>query len=133
RVATPDPWIESVDVAGDELLAVTAAGLARGPLAGPLSPVAGGEELVSGVVHRGALFGCDGRAPAVYRLDLAGRAAEEVLPSPPRRLLASGGELFADTALGLCRRAEGRWTVVRQRRLVLPGSAHVSALAWLGS
>jgi len=130
---TPDVWVESVGLAGDDVVAVTAAGVARGRAAGPLLPMTGGGDLVSGVVHGGVFYGVDGRAPAVVRLDGSGRASEELLPAPPRRLLVAEDQLFADTPLGVCRRGASGWTLVRRRPPALPGSGHVGALALLGS
>jgi hypothetical protein len=130
---TPDVWVESVGLAGDDVMAVTAAGVARGRAAGPLLPMTGGGDLVSGVVHGGGVYGVDGRAPAVVRLDGSGRASEELLPAPPRRLLVAEDQLFADTPLGVCRRGASGWTLVRRRPPALPGSGHVGALAQLGS
>jgi hypothetical protein len=46
-LAAPDPWIEWVGLCGADLWVVSAAGLARGALGGPLAPVPGGEEAVS--------------------------------------------------------------------------------------
>jgi len=133
RIETPDPWIESVALAGEQLIAVTAAGLARGSLAGPLALVAGSEDVVGGVFHEGSFYAIDGRAAAVSRHDVtSARVAEELLPAIPRRLMASGGVLFADTAAGLYRRESGRWMPLRGRPAALPASAHVGALGWLG-
>jgi hypothetical protein len=132
RIETPDSWVESVAVTEGGVFAVTAAGLAKGPLAGPLEAVAGGEDVIAGVVHDGGFYGIDGRAAAVSRRDVTtGRIAEEVLPATPRRVLSTRGGLLADTAAGLCRRDAGRWILLPRRTPVLPASGHVGALAWL--
>jgi hypothetical protein len=132
-LATPDNWVESVAVMDENVVVVTAAGLARGPLAGPLVPVAGGEEVVSGVVHEGKFHAIDGNSPALLRLDATGAVSEEVLPETPRRLFTSRTSLLADTASGVYSRGALGWKRVRPRPPSLPGSAHVNALAPLGS
>jgi ligand-binding sensor domain-containing protein len=47
--------------------------------------------------------------------------------------MSAGGVLFVDTDAGLYRREQGGFVPVRERPAALPpGSAHVTALAWLG-
>ncbi|MCL4807227.1 MAG: hypothetical protein KJ062_05445, partial [Thermoanaerobaculia bacterium] len=56
-VGTPDPWVESVAVLGDDLWVATAAGAARGPLdAARLSAYARGADATAGVRWEGALW-----------------------------------------------------------------------------
>jgi hypothetical protein len=132
-LATPDPWIEAVGLEGGSVVVVTAVGLARGPIDASLAPVAGGETIVSAVLQGGVLYGIGKETPAVLRLDADGRRSEEVLPAEPVRLMVAGDTIFADTAAGLCRRGPDGWRLVRRRDAALPGTAHVGALAWLGS
>ena len=131
-LATPDTWVESVALMDENLVVVTAAGLARGPLGGTVVPVSGGEEVISGVLHEGRFLGVDGTSPGLLRLDASGKISEEVLPEVPRRLLSSKASLFADTASGIYARGALGWKLVRPRPPSLPGSAHVSALAHMG-
>jgi hypothetical protein len=132
RLETPDPWVESVHLTGDEAWAVTAVGLARGPAGGPLSAVEWGGDVVAGCLHDGSFYGVDGLAAAVSRRGVSGgHRAEELLPAVPRRLFSDNGTLFADTNQGLCRREKGRWSLVGGGPPALPLSGHVSALATL--
>lgn len=131
ELATPDPWIESIALDGDELWVVTAAGLAHGLVDGALAPVTNGADVVSGVVSGGAFLGL-GEPPAasLRRLDPRGRGSEEPLPAPTRRLLSAQGELFADTEAGLFHREPTGWRRVRPAGDALPSkSGHVGALA----
>jgi hypothetical protein len=130
-VQTPDPWIETVAISGDETVMLTASGLARGPL-GAIRPVSGALEAASLALHEGAAYTIDGRSPVVRRL-ADGRTHEELLPSTPRRLLTAGGTLFADSEAGLFTRSARGWELLRARDRSLPGSAHVGALAWFRS
>lgn len=133
EIATKDPWIETVEILGGELLAVTATGLESGAPNGPLAAVAGGEDVVSGVVHEGRFYALTDAPAAVRRFDGSGRFVEVVLPATPRRLMTSGGILFVDTDQGLYRRDPGGFALVRPRRDALPpGPSHVTALARLG-
>jgi hypothetical protein len=129
-LATPDAWIESLALEGDELWVVTAAGLAHGRLDGTLAPVTGGDDVVTGVASGGAFLAL-GEPPttALRRLDARGRGGEEPLPAPTRRLLTAQGELFADTEAGLFHREAAGWRRVRAAGDALPSkSAHVGAL-----
>jgi ligand-binding sensor domain-containing protein len=130
-VRTPDPWIESVAVAGDTLFVVTAAGLARGPREGPLEPVRGGETIVQATWHDGRLWAvADPPANALRVLEADGSVRDELLPCAVRRAVSASGLLFADTAEGLARRNPDGWQPVAAQRAALPpGSAHVTALA----
>ena len=135
RLQTSDPWIDGVALLGGEAWAVTPAGLLRGDVRGesPLSPVAGGEDVVSGVAVDGVFYGLDTAEGSVVRRFSGGRLSEDLLPSPARRLLASGGLLFADTADGLYRREAGGWKRAAPRAATLPpGPSHVTSLAFLG-
>jgi hypothetical protein len=134
RLGTPDPWVESLGLVDDELVVVTAAGLARGRLGTLLLAEASGGDVAQGVVHDGRFWGT--AAPpldVVLRFDPAGRRVEERLPAIVRRVMAAGGELFADTDDGLFRREASGWRRAVPRPKALPaGEAHVGALAWLG-
>ncbi len=130
-VETPDPWVESVALAGETAFAVTAAGLARGPGDGPLQALRGGEDVAQAVWHGGKLWTVsDPATNAVRVLAPDGTTGDEPLPSQVRRLMSASGILFADTAEGLLRRDPDGWRLVLPRRGTLPpGSAHVTALA----
>jgi hypothetical protein len=135
RLETPDAWVDDVALQGKDVLAVTAAGLARGAGDGsaPLQPVAAGDDLVSGVATGGAFYGLDASEPSRVRRIADGRVSEEILPSAARRLLLADGTLFADTAIGLLRREAGSWKPAAPRPAALPpGPVHVTALALLG-
>jgi len=141
RLETPEPWVESAALVGSEALVVTAAGLVGGPWdgSGPLRPVAGGDDLSSGVLEGEALYGLGGTDATRVRRIASGRVFEEILPSPARRLLLADGAaagspaLFADTEEGLLRREAGGWKTAAPKPAALPpGPAHVTALAWLG-
>lgn len=132
RVETPEAWIESAVVVDGELVVASAAGLARGPFAGPLAPVTGGEALVQGAVHEGRFVGVrEPRAAAVVHLDPTGRLTEELVPALARRVLSTGGALFVDTDAGLYVRERSGWTLARPRgpSALPPGGAHITALA----
>jgi len=134
-LATPDPWIDDVALAGADVFAVTPSGLMRGdPRGTELLPVAAGGDVVSGVGLDGAFRGIDGMRSRAVRTFAAGGVREDALPSPARRVLAAGGTLFADTDEGLYRRDADGWKPAIPRRAALPpGPAHVTALAFLGS
>ncbi len=135
RIPTADPWIESVGIASGQVFAATAAGLARGGLGEPLASVAQGEDVAAGVVHGDAFWVTTAPPGAlVRRVDTAGRVLAERLPSTVRRLVSADGTLFADTEDGLFRRDDGGWRKAQARPPALPpGSAHVSALSFLGT
>lgn len=130
-VDTPDPWIESVLIAGDSVYAVTARGLARGGRSGPLEPVRGGEATSAATVHERGLWLVETPPqPAVRVLDAQGHWRDEFVGSPTRRLFAVSGLLLADTQDGLQRRDPDGWRLVSPRRECLPpGWSHVTALA----
>jgi len=131
-VPTPDPWVEWVEVQGDDLLVLTPLGLARGPWDGVLAPAPGGQDVRSAARAGTQVFAvAQGR---MLRFDPAGRPAEEWLPSPPLRVFASAGLVFADTPQGLFRRTAAGWSLARPRPAALPpGPSHVNALAlWRG-
>jgi hypothetical protein len=96
-----------------------------------LAPLPGGEAATSAVLAGDQILAAgEGR---LLRFDPAGHVQEEGLPSPPIRLFAASGLVFADTAAGLYRRTGEGWVLARSRPAGLPpGSAHVGALAWLG-
>ncbi|MBI3130188.1 MAG: hypothetical protein HYZ13_02415 [Acidobacteria bacterium] len=131
-IATPDPWIEWVGVAGRELLVVTPLGLARGPMEGTLTPQVGAEEASDAAVLGGQVFAVSqGR---LLRLDEAGHASEELLPAAVRRVFAIQNALFVDTFRGLYRRTHSGWVLARPRAEALPpGPSHINALAMLES
>ena len=131
-VATPDPWIEWVSVAGRELVVLTPLGLARGPLDGVLSALSGAEDASDAAVHGTQVFAvAQGR---LLRFEPSGHASEEGLPAPVRRVFTSENVLFADTTRGLFRRAGAGWVLARPRpESFPPGPSHVNALAMLES
>ncbi len=131
-VATPDPWIEWVGVAGQELLVVTPLGLARGSQNGPLASVPGGEEATAAALLGTQCFAVvKGR---MIRFEPGGHASEELLAAPARRIFATQGQLIADTTRGLFRRTAAGWILARPRPEALPpGPSHVSTLAQLDS
>lgn len=130
-VATPDPWIEALHLAGDELWVVSAAGLAHGRVDGVLQPLAGAEDVVSGVGQGAAFLALNSRtAQGLRRLDAQGRGREEPLPAPTRRLLVMQEALFADTLEGLYVREPGGWRRLSSASAALPAkNAHIGALA----
>jgi ligand-binding sensor domain-containing protein len=132
---TPDPWVECLELDGEQLWVVTAAGLARGSARGAIEPVSGGEDIAGGVFFEGAFLGlAQSPAAVIQHVSSDGRISEEPLPAPARRLLVSAGVLFADTLDGLFRRAGKTWVRARPRAAALPGEkAHVGALARLGT
>ncbi len=132
---TPDAWIEEVALDGDDAFVVTASGLLRGPArGGSFTALQAGDDIVSGVVVAGSFRGLDGTGALAVRTFAAEGVREDVLPGPARRLLASAGILFADTALGLYRRDPDGWRRATPPPAALPpGPAHVTALAHLGS
>lgn len=132
-VETPDPWIEAVARASRDVWVVTATGLAHGQDQGDLTRVRGGEEVTCGVVHEGRFAAVAAGGDSLLFFDGGGRVSEDTLPSPARRVFNVAGELYADTARGLLRRAPSGWSeaLVKPRGLP-PGPAHVTALARLG-
>jgi hypothetical protein len=133
-VETDDPWVEAVAWTGGEAFVVTAAGLVRGPGAGPFRAVAGAEEVATGAALDGSFYGVLPDEPALLRVDAGGgRTVEVALPAPGRRAFSASGLLLVDTDAGLFLRASGGWRLVRDRgRALPPGPAHVSAIARLG-
>jgi hypothetical protein len=145
-----DPWIESVallpaaDGARTEVWAVTATGVVRGPLAGPLAPVAGGERVTSAVRFRDRLVAIEeGDSAAPGGADASrlrwfgadGRSRTERIERAPRRLFADRDVLVADTADGAWwLTSSGTWRPVPWSvRSPLPaGAAHVTALVTSG-
>ncbi|WP_306599252.1 hypothetical protein [Geothrix sp. 21YS21S-2] len=128
---TPDPWIEWVGCPGPDVAVVTPLGLARGPLGGNLAAVPGGEDATSAAVEGAEVLAAGGGR--LLRFGPGGRAREDFLPAPPRKVMAASGLAFADTDAGLYRRGKEGWVLARPRPAALPpGSVHVGALAWLG-
>jgi hypothetical protein len=129
-IEAPEAWTEALGVVGDRLYAATPAGLASGPLTGPLAPVAGGEDIALGVADGEAFWGAAWpRTESIRRFSAAG-LREERLGSPVLRVMAAGGTLYADTEAGLFRRDATGWILARPRPEALPpGSAHIGALA----
>jgi ligand-binding sensor domain-containing protein len=100
---------------------------------GAFTPLAAGEDVVTGVAQGGVFLALDDDGQAV-RAFAPGRVRDDVLPFPARRLLAFAGVLFADTTDGLYRRDADGWRLAAPRPSALPpGPAHVTALAFLGS
>lgn len=134
-VGTPDPWVESVAVLGDDLWVATAAGAARGPLdAARLSAYARGADATAGVRWEGALWflPVDG-PPRVSSLRPDGSRRETPAPERFRRLFVAGGRLLADGPSGLHRFDPARgFERLRERPAALP-LPHVNALATDGS
>lgn len=134
-VSTPDPWIDEVALVGRRAYAVTPSGLLQADVApdAAFTPLAAGEDVITGVALDGAFRALDDAGQAV-RGFAGGRVRDDVLPFPARRLLTSAGLLFADTTDGLYRRDADGWHLAAPRRPALPpGTAHVTALARLGS
>jgi len=132
-IATPDPWIETVARTGRDIWVVTAMGLAHGQDPGDLTGVRGGEEVTCGVVHEGRFAAVTANGESLLLFDGGGRASEDTLPSPARRVFNVAGELYADTSRGLLRRAPTGWSdALAKPRGLPPGPAHVTSLAHLG-
>jgi ligand-binding sensor domain-containing protein len=132
-IETTDSWIESVGVAADTLYAATPVGLLRGPLAGPLQPVAAADDVASGASDGESFWGAAWPSAETVRRVSPDGVREERLPAPVLRVMAASGVLFADTEAGLFRRGAEGWRLARPRPEALPpGSAHLSALAFLG-
>lgn len=132
-VATPDPWIESVAIDNDDLFVVTATGLARGAISGPLAPVGGSADVLNGVAVHDRYFAIGAAPSRAVRIFGPGKTIEELLPARPRKLIAASGQLFADTDLGLYRRTGDGWRMAAPRPdSSLPGSGHVGAIASMG-
>lgn len=130
-VATPDPWVESVAVLGDEIWVATAAGAARGRLdATSLEAVPRGADAMTGVAWDGSFLFIPSDGPPRVSALLADGSRRET-PSPERflRLFVASGRLFADGPSGLRRfdRARG-FELVRAAPAAIP-KAHVNALA----
>jgi hypothetical protein len=129
-IPTREPWIESVGLMGDRLFVATPAGLLAGPLAGPLEPVSGGEEVATGVAAHDAFWGVAWPPAATIARVGDDGIHEERLPARVLRVMTAAGTLFADTERGLYRRDASGWTLVRTRHTGLPpGASHLSALA----
>lgn len=131
-VATPDPWVDWVGIAGKDVWALTPLGLLRGPLGGDLTPVSGGQNVRSAVIAGKQTLAV--AEHSLLRFEASGRPAEELLPVVPTRIFSVAGQVFVDTAAGLYRRTSEGWTLARPRPPSLPpGSSHVGALASLNS
>ncbi len=134
-VETPDPWVESVSVLGDELWVATAAGAARGPRdAKSLAPVARGADATAGVAWDGSFHFVPADGPARVSA-LLGDGSRRDTPSPERffRLFVVAGRLFADGPSGLRRFDPARgFELARKAPPSLP-TPHVNALAADGS
>ena len=139
-VGTPDPWVESVVVLGNELWVATAAGAARGPLdAKSLAPLPRGADATAAVAWDGAfVFVPPDSPPRVSALLPDGSRHETAAPERFGRLFVASGRLLADGPSGLHRFDPARgFLLVRETRATLP-LPHVNALAadgarlWLG-
>jgi len=127
-LTTPDPWVDAVGLRGRDVWIQTTLGLARGPLEGPFAAIPGGEEAQSSAQDSNGTIWIVAEE-RLLRFD-QGRAMEERVPSPPRRILNAAGILFLDTDAGLFRRSKNGWTLARPRPAGLPsGPFHVTALA----
>ena len=130
-VGTPDPWVESVAVLGDDLWVATAAGAARGrPDATSLAPVPRGADATAGVVWDGAFRFVPADGPPRVSA-LLGDGSRRETPAPERffRLFVASGRLFADGPSGLRRFDPARgFELVREAPPALP-KPHVNALA----
>ena len=128
---TPDPWVDFVGLQGSNVLVSTPLGLAAGPLGGTLLPLTGGQDTIDAAVMENQVFAVmEGR---LLRFEPSGIAAEEFLPSSPRRVFNASGILFVDTPNGLYRKNREGWTLARHRAPGLPpGPSHITALASLG-
>lgn len=125
---TPDPWVDWVGLQGKDVVVLTPAGLARGPLGSPLVPLLDGREASSGAQREDQIYVVSGER--LLRFDPSGTTSEERLPVPPMRIFSSVGLLFADTRNGLYRKTPNGWQLARRRAASLPpGSSHVNALA----
>lgn len=134
-VGTPDPWVESVAVLGDDLWVATAAGAARGRRdAQRLEPVPRGADATAGVAWDGAFrFVPESGPPRVSALLADGSRRETPAPERFLRLFVASGRLFADGPSGLRRFDPARgFELVRARPAGL-AKAHVNALAADGS
>ncbi len=117
----------------EALYAATPVGLLRGPLAGPLQPIAAADEVASGVGDGEAFWGVAWPRTETIRRVTQGGIREERLPAAVLRVMSAAGVLFADTEAGLYRRGPEGWRLARPRPDALPpGSAHLSALAVWG-
>ena len=130
-VATPDPWVESVAVLGDELWVATAAGVARGPHDGAsLAPLPRGADATSGLVWDGAFrFLPIQGPPRVSALLRDGSRRETPAPERFRRLLVVSGRLFADGPSGLFRFDPSRGFELASATPPSLPKPHVNALA----
>lgn len=139
-VGTPDPWVDSVGVLGNELWAATAAGAARGAFdAKALAPLPRGADATAGVVWDGAFRFLPAEGPPrISALLSDGTRREAAAPERFRRLLVAGNRLLAAGPSGLWRFGAARGF---ERLLEAPPALprpHVSSLAadgarvWLG-
>ena len=127
-LVTPDPWVDWVGLQGKEVVVLTPAGLARGPLGAPLLPLLEGREATCATQSGNQVYVISGES--LLRFEPSGNASEEILPAPPLRVFASAGLLFADTKNGLYHKTPGGWSLARRRPASLPpGPSHVNALA----
>jgi hypothetical protein len=131
-VSTPDRWIDWIGIRGDQIVLLTAQGLASGSLDGEIQPLRLNlqeSQGISGAVQFGDSIFVVGEQ-SLIKMDANGRFSQEYLPQTPRRLFVSGGLLFADTDVGLFKKNPHGWTLARRRPDALPpGSIHVTALA----
>jgi ligand-binding sensor domain-containing protein len=133
RVETTEPWVESVGLVDQTLYAATPVGLLRGPMAGPLQAVPAAGDVASGAGDEEAFWGVSWPHTEAVRRVARDGIREERLPAAVFRVMSASGVLFADTEAGLFRRGSDGWRLARPRPEALPpGSAHLSALAFLG-
>jgi ligand-binding sensor domain-containing protein len=131
RIATPDPWVESLGLDGNgRLWAATAVGIALGTPRGPLALHPRGGDGAGGVADDASWwFVPQGGEARVARISADGSRVEETTPEPFRTLVRANGALLGDGPTGLFRRSpSGRWTLERKRPAALP-LPRVNALA----
>jgi len=128
-VATPDTWIDWIGTMGNQVVLLTAQGLAMGPLDGDIHLVPLGAQDALCAAKQGDSVYIVGKN-SILKMGMDGRFSQEYLPQTPRRIFASNGLLFADTDAGLYKKDSSGWTLARRRPNALPpGSTHVTALA----
>jgi len=128
---TPDTWIDWIGVRGNQVVLLTAQGLAFGPLDGEIQPMRLTLQEAQGISAAAqvgdSIFAVGEQS--LIKMDADGRLSREYMPQIPRRVFAAGGLVFADTDAGLYKRGPQGWTLIRRRPDALPPrSIHVTAL-----
>jgi ligand-binding sensor domain-containing protein len=125
-VATPDAWIDWIGVRGNQVVLLTAQGLAAGPLDGDIRLIPQDARDAAQLGDSVYIVG----EGSILKMGMDGRLSQEYLPQTPQRVFASGGLLFADTDAGLFKKGPSGWVLARRRPNALPpGSTHVTAIA----